>query len=176
MNTYTRNIMQTCTKSQTSLELDVNISQPVEVNLLSNTALSVESLRHSIFNGGIHWYLTYSAHHTCMLQLSWFLADPCILFKRVASYLIWIAALNVDDCLTVGIGKFLDNEESRSMAFKSKPGGQCIWCSLYATDWNVSWKITREWPLHNRLTSKALLMQQRKRASKVNVHWLIKLA
>lgn len=121
MSCHTRDITQAYTQSVTSLERDVYIRPPVELNLPKEKVLKVVKPLYGIPESGLHWYLTYMEHHTDRLGMSRSRADPCLLFRHDFDRLSAMVILQVDDSLIAGSQIFLTDEDSASKAFLSKP-------------------------------------------------------
>lgn len=59
---------------------------------------------------GLHWYLKYLEHHLKVLGTIRVKGTPCVLVHRLHGNLDGMTALQVDDSLSFGKQRFLDDE------------------------------------------------------------------
>ena len=82
MNKYTRDITQAYIQSRSQLEREVYIRAPTELGLEPCYVLHVVKPLYGIPESGLHWYLTYLAHHLGTLHMFRSKCDPCVLIRR----------------------------------------------------------------------------------------------
>ena len=117
---YVRDVTQAYIQSHTHLERDVFIKAPSELDLPPGHVLRVVKPLYGIPESGLHWYLTYLAHHLDTLGMTRSRVDPCLLIKQGNNGLDGFILLQVDDSLGFGTEQFLDEEERASLTFKCK--------------------------------------------------------
>ena len=118
---FTRDITQAYIQSHTDLEREVYIRAPRELGLPEGYILKVVKPLYGIPESGLHWYLTYLAHHLDTLHMTRARCDPCVLIRRSNDRLDGLILLQVDDSLGIGTPKFWEDEEIGSKSFRCKP-------------------------------------------------------
>lgn len=91
------------------------------MDLPKDYVLEIVKPLYGIPESGLHWYLTYLAHHIEHLGMIRSTVDPCVLIKRNESGPSGLVLVQVDDSLTFGNDPFLAEEEAHSSKFQSKP-------------------------------------------------------
>ena len=121
MKVYTRDVTQAYIQSRSRLEREVYIRAPKEMELKDGYVLRVIKPLYGIPESGLHWYLTYLAHHLDSLGMKRTRVDPCVLIKGGNNSIDGLIILQVDDSLGFGSDEFLDNEEINSKDIRCKP-------------------------------------------------------
>lgn len=111
MNSYSRNVTQAYIQSTTSLDHDVFIRAPLELETTSGEVLQVVKPLYSIPEPGLHWHLNHLHHHLENFGMSRVRADPFILFRPIYGNFNGLVLLQVDESLGLGSKYFLLHEE-----------------------------------------------------------------
>lgn len=120
MAPYTRKPTETYIKSHIPQERDVYIRPPRELDLDLGQAFKVLKLLCGIPECGLHWYLTYLAHHLEVLQMQCARSDPFVLIRERDVLIDGLVLLQIDESLGLVTESFLRHEESGSKVFRSK--------------------------------------------------------
>ena len=121
-SSYVRDISQAYIQSSTTLERDVYLKPPPEMNLAEDELLLALKPLYGIPESGMHWFMTYHSHHTEELGMESCRTDPCVLYRREATKTPdGVTALQVDDSYGHGTREFLQDEETKSSRFQCKP-------------------------------------------------------
>ena len=118
---YVRDISQAYLQSESNLERKIFLRPPLEMNLDPDAVLVVLKPLYGVPESGLHWFVTYHAHHKQRLSMKSTKGDPCLLYRHSATETDGITALQVDDSYGHGTKEFLEEEERESKRFKCKP-------------------------------------------------------
>lgn len=121
MQIFTRDVTQAYVQSEMTLERDVYIDAPPEMQLPDDSLLKVVLPLYGIPESGLDWYLTYTNHHMEHLGMFRATVDPCVLIRREKGNLAGLVIHQVDDSMATVMPRFLDDEERASSPYKSKP-------------------------------------------------------
>lgn len=125
LSCHTRDITQAYAQSVTSLKQEMYFCPTIEMGIPVGKVLKVVKLPYSILESGLHWYLSYMKHHMRKLRMSRSRTEPCILWKKGEEGLDGMVIIQVDDSLIACTQKFLNDDDSESISFLSKPR-QCV--------------------------------------------------
>ncbi len=67
-----------------------------------------------------HWFKTYSDFYRDTLNMGVSTVDPCLMYRKGNDVLVGMKGLQVDDTITAGNPKFLEEEQAESKEFPSK--------------------------------------------------------
>jgi len=129
MTPFTRDITQAYTQSKDTLLRKVYLQPPKEMRLPYDQVLLAVKPLYGIPESGLYWFITYRDHHVNELKMTSCTVDKCILYRHYEDgnnrTLPALTILQVDDSFGLGIDEFLNLEEEKSSAFKTKPR-QCL--------------------------------------------------
>lgn len=121
MTPFLRDITQAYVQSDSTLERDVYLKPPPEMNLPPGSVLKVMKPLYGIPESGLHWYLTYLHYHLERIGMTRSTVYPCVPYKYEDEGLVGIIVLQFDDSFGVGREDFLAMEAEAANDFKTKP-------------------------------------------------------
>ena len=116
---YLRDISQAYCQSTSTIERNVYMHPPQEMNLTANLLLRASRTLYGIPESGLYWFLTYQKHHINSLKMNETSVAKCILYKSDGQIIQGLTALQVDDSLGHGNKNFLDLEEAQAQRFQT---------------------------------------------------------
>lgn len=120
---YLRDIVQAYIQSVTFLERLLYYYPLPEMKIPPGLILRAVKPIYGAPESGLHWFVSYSSNHIKKLGMQQTSTDPCILYKQPESKTksIDMVILQVDDSFGTGSSSFLEQEDSASKSFQSKP-------------------------------------------------------
>lgn len=105
--TFTRDVTQAYTQSQSRLERDVYLRPLAEMNLPNNKLLLALKPLCGIPKSGLHLFLTYRDYHNTRLRMTPTVEEPYILYRRVSPKgYPDVISLQIDDSFGTGTKHF----------------------------------------------------------------------
>lgn len=83
MRLFSHDITQEYLQSDNPLPRTVCIRTPPYMVLYEDMVLRVVNPLYGIPESGLHWYLTYTEHHTERQGMKRTTSDPCIMYNRI---------------------------------------------------------------------------------------------
>ena len=116
---YVRDISQAYIQSNTTLERNVYLKPPPEMELHDNYVLLAKKPLYGIPESGLHWFLTYQKHHTLELSMKETTYDKCLFYTSHSDKNYkGVTALQVDDSFGHGTELFLKEEEEKCKRYQ----------------------------------------------------------
>lgn len=125
---FMRDISQAYTQSKSSINRPIYVKPPAILNIPPKTLLRIDRPLYGIPEAGMHWFVTYHAHHLKELSMNAAIHDPCLLYtpkcmsidRLSLSAHRGVTCLQTDDTLNIGNKTFIDKEEKCSREFLCK--------------------------------------------------------
>lgn len=129
--TYTGDVTQVYNQSRTPRRdsglqsvPDKRCVHPPASRALNGARSRLEGRKTSLFGipeSGLHWCLTYLAHHRDVLQMKHARVYRCVMIRRTGGRLDGLVLLQVDDSLGLGTELLLEKEGEASKMFRYNP-------------------------------------------------------